>query len=288
MKIFLHGSRRSICTLGNASEIISKISSLASDGLLISRPLYETLECPPANARPVEQGSCIKTNLAISLGGDGSFLRTAQWVGACQTPILGVNAGHLGFLADMTPAELLQMTPEALASLRHEPRMALEVSGVNLPNGAWPYALNDVALLKTDTASMISVRAWINGTPLTTYQADGLVISTPTGSTAYNLSVGGPILEPTTDMLMLSPVAPHQLAMRPLGVSGDSMLEFCVGSRAETYILSLDGRSYRLPQDTCIAIKKAPFKIVVAQRPDHHFAATLRTKLLWGERPVSK
>lgn len=286
MKIFLHGSRRSVCALSNATEVVDKIATLATDGLLISRPLYEALECRPDNAQAVEPGACIKADLAISLGGDGSFLRTAQWVGACQTPILGVNAGHLGFLADMTPEELLQLTPEGLAGLRHEERMLLEVSGVELPNGAWPYALNDVALLKTDTASMISVRAWVNGTPLTTYQADGLVVSTPTGSTAYNLSVGGPILEPGIDILLLSPVAPHQLAMRPLGVKGSSVLEFCVSSRADTFILSLDGRSYRLPQGTCLALKAAPFKIVVAQRPEHHFAATLRTKLLWGERPV--
>lgn len=288
MKIFLHGSRRSVCALSNAAEVIDKVASLATDGLLISRPLFDALECPPANAVALEAGAPVKADLAISLGGDGSFLRTAQWVGACETPILGVNAGHLGFLADMTPEELLQITPEALAGLHHEPRMALQVSGVELPEGAWPYALNDVALLKTDTASMISVRAWINGTPLTTYQADGLVISTPTGSTAYNLSVGGPILEPTTNMLLLSPVAPHQLAMRPLGVGGGSLLEFCVNSRADAFILSLDGRSYRLPQGTCLEIKAAPFKIVVAQRPDHHFAATLRTKLLWGERPLPK
>lgn len=282
MKLFLHGSRRSVCALSNAAEVIGKIASLATDGLLISRPLYEALQCPPSACEAIEPGACVKADLAISLGGDGSFLRTAQWVGACQTPILGVNAGHLGFLADMTPAELLQMTPEALRSLRHEPRMALQISSADLPGDAWPYALNDVALLKTDTASMISVRAWINNTPLTTYQADGLVISTPTGSTAYNLSVGGPILEPTADMLLLSPVAPHQLAMRPLGVRGSSLLEFCVNSRADSFILSLDGRSYRLPQGSCLKIQAAPFKVVVAQRTDHHFAGTLRTKLLWG------
>lgn len=290
--IFLHGSRRAVNAIDNVRGLLTKIIELAPDGLLISRPLYDEIVTRglvklPTNASPVEPGHPFRATVALSIGGDGTFLRTAQWVGASQTPILGINAGHLGFLADMNPSDAMSLTPQSLANLRLEPRMALKVNcSTPLPDCCWPYALNDVALLKTDSASMISVHARIDGSPLTTYQADGLVVSTPTGSTGYNLSVGGPIVQPGINMMLLSPVAPHQLAMRPLGVDGASKLQFTVSARSGSFLLSLDGRSLPMPVDTEVTVEAAPFKIIVAQRPEHHFAATLRTKLLWGERPV--
>lgn len=290
--IFLHGSRRSLGNMPHAAGLLAKIIELSPGGLLVSRPLYDEIkrlhpDALPAAARAIEPGEKVSADLALSLGGDGSFLRTAQWVGHSQTPILGINAGHLGFLADMSPEELMQLTPAQLLQLRHEPRKVLKITcSEQLPDDCWPYALNDVAVLKTDSASMISVHAAVNGRPLTTYQADGLVVATPTGSTGYNLSVGGPILEPTVDLMLLSPVAPHQLAMRPLGISGDSVVQLTVNSRSGQFMLSLDGRSRPLPAGAEVTIEPAPFKIVVAQRPSHHFASTLRTKLLWGERPV--
>ncbi len=292
MKIFLHGSRRSVGSLADSDLILDKIRRLASDGLQISEPLFNSLyptDMAPQGISAATPGSEIHADMAISLGGDGTFLRTAQWIGASQVPILGVNAGHLGFLADMTPEELLQADTSYIRSLRTEPRSLLQVSSSTpLPDGCPPYALNDVALLKTDSASMISVHAEVNGRPLTTYQADGLVISTPTGSTGYSLSVGGPILEPSVNALVISPVAPHLLAMRPLVVGGDSRISLRVSARAGAFMLSLDGRSHSMPDSTAIEIHTAPFKIMVAQRPGHHFAATLRAKLLWGERPVNQ
>lgn len=292
MRIFLHGSRRSTEAHAEAGAIIDKLAALASGGLLISRPMFDSLQARnalPENAEVVDSGVRIDAELAISLGGDGSFLRTAQWVGASEVPILGINAGHLGFLADMAPDEFLRVDAEYLKNLRKEPRTLLEVTcSEPLADDCWPYALNDVAVLKTDSASMISIHAQVDGRQLTAYQADGLVVATPTGSTGYNLSVGGPILEPTVDMLLLSPVAPHQLAMRPLGVSGKSEIGLRVEARAGAFMLSLDGRSRPMPAGTEVKIKAAGFKVIVAQRPDHHFAATLRTKLLWGERPVNQ
>lgn len=292
MRIFLHGSRRSTESHADAGAIISKLASLASSGLLISRPLYDSLadrDSLPANAQVIDANTPLHVDLAVSLGGDGSFLRTAQWVGASETPILGINAGHLGFLADMTPNEFLTVDADYLKNLRKEPRKLLEIScSEPLPDDCWPYALNDVALLKTDSASMISIHATVNGHPLTTYQADGLVVASPTGSTGYNLSVGGPILDPAVDLLLLSPVAPHLLAMRPLGVTGDSQISLKVEARAGSFMLSLDGRSRPMPAGTEVKIKTANFRIIVAQRPDHHFAATLRKKLLWGERPINQ
>lgn len=292
MKLFLHGSRRSFGSLADSGLILDKIRRLATEGLQISEPLFNLLYPSgkaPQNISAAKAGTEIHADMAISLGGDGTFLRTTQWVGDSQVPILGVNAGHLGFLADMTPEEFLQADTSYIKSLHTEPRSLLQITSTTpLPDGCHPYALNDVALLKTDSASMISVHAEINGRALTTYQADGLIISTPTGSTGYNLSVGGPILEPSVNALVISPVAPHQLAMRPLVVGGDSHISLHVTARAGAFMLSLDGRSHSMPDSTAIEIRTAPFKIVVAQRPGHHFAATLRAKLLWGERPVNQ
>ncbi len=293
-RIFLHGSRRALASMPEAAELLKKIVELATGGLQISQPLFEEfrLLAPavlPDDAVSVASGVRIDADLALSLGGDGSFLRTAQWVADSGVPILGVNAGHLGFLADMSPAELLLLQPEQLDSLRFEPRMVLKISSsCPLPDDCRLFALNDVALLKTDSASMIAVESEINSKPLTTYQADGLVVATPTGSTGYNLSVGGPIIEPTADIILLSPVAPHLLAMRPLAVCGNSKIELTVRSRSGQFMLSLDGRSRPMPAGTKITIEPADFKIIVSQRPSHHFAATLRTKLLWGERPVNQ
>lgn len=295
MNIFLHGSRRKVGAL--APGLFERVwahlldLTLANGGCLsVSRPLYDmiaSMTAMPAGVRAVERGDDIRADLALSLGGDGTFLRTAQWVGESRVPILGVNAGHLGFLTDFTIDLFLQADVSLLSSLKPQARKLLKVEcSEPLPEGCWPYALNDVALLKNDTASMIEVFASVNGTPLTTYQADGLVIATPTGSTGYNLSVGGPILDPGVDALVLSPVAPHLLAMRPLAVGGSSRLELSVGARKGMFMLSLDGRSLPMPAGTTVTVEAAPFPIIVAQHPEHDFAGTLRQKLLWGERPV--
>lgn len=292
MKLFVHASRRKVSMLPEKTfgSLWSHLMHLSGGDLSLSAPFYKMLndrEPLPASVVGVERGEPIGAELAISLGGDGSFLRCAQWVGASRVPILGVNAGHLGFLTDFTIEDFLAADVECLRSLRHEPRTVLHVDFPGeKPAKFWPYALNDVAMLKTDSASMISVETTVDGAPLTVYQADGLIVATPTGSTGYNLSVGGPIMAPTVSALLLAPVAPHLLAMRPLAVDGHAELDFTVRTRADHFMLSVDGRSLPLPADTQLKIRAAETPIIVAQSPDHDFAATLRSKLLWGERPV--
>ena len=224
-------------------------------------------------------------DLVLSIGGDGTFLHTAQWVADLGIPILGINTGHLGFLSMYR----LEETDDLIDSLMNnnlviEQRLLLQVISQELPKDVWPYALNEVAILKQDTSSMISVRAEVNGFFLADYLVDGLVIATPTGSTGYNLSVGGPILQPTIDNCVLSPIAPHTLTMRPLVVSADSEIKTITTSRVDTYRLSLDGRSFSLPCETEITIRKAPFSISVMRQTDNNFADTLRDKLHWGKR----
>lgn len=160
--------------------------------------------------------------------------------------------------------------------------MLLEVSGEDIPADFWPYALNEVALLKEDSSSMIRIRTEIDSHFLTEYQADGLLISTPTGSTGYNLSVGGPIMQPTLGCCVLSPVAPHSLTMRPLAVSSDSSIRTRTVSRAGHFRLSLDGRSFILKSGSEICVTKADFELPVLRRKGADFASTLRHKLHWG------
>ncbi len=222
-------------------------------------------------------------SLALSIGGDGTFLKTAQWVGDKQIPIVGINTGHLGYLADVPISELKNLIDDILNErFKIEDRSLIEVSTEGKQMSCWQYALNEVAILKQDTASMISVKTEINGVELTTYLGDGLIISTPTGSTGYNLSVGGPIIEPTTPGLVISPIAAHSLTMRPLVVNDSSVIKITPSSRASSFRISLDGRSVTLPSETVITLKKAPFTTRVVQRANHHFSDTLRSKLLWG------
>ena len=228
---------------------------------------------------------------AVSIGGDGTFLRTAEWVGASGVPILGINTGHLGFLASYSFHETEELVDVLCgASGCVESRMLLHVDCPGLPADFYPYALNEVAIQKGDSSSMVNVRTWVDGGYLADYLADGLLVATPTGSTGYNLSVGGPILEPTASNIVLSPVAAHSLTMRPLVVEGDAVIEAAVMSRAEQFRLSLDGRSCMLdcpPMDAdtppVIRVTRADYVVNILRRPGAHFASILRKKLLWGE-----
>ena len=151
-----------------------------------------------------------------------------------------------------------------------------------LPQGHTPYALNDIAILKHDISSMIQVATSVGGTPMITYQADGLVVATPTGSTAYSLSVGGPIIAPGTNVICLTPVAPHSLTMRPLVLPAGETIRLDVSSRSHSFLVSIDGNSFSCPEHTAIEISRAPFRINVIKPAKGDFFATLRAKMFWG------
>lgn len=221
--------------------------------------------------------------IALSIGGDGTFLRTAEKVAHRGIPILGINTGHLGYLADAS-VENIDCVIRSIfdGDYQIEERTVLRVStdcGIAIDN---PYALNEIAVNRHDTALMISMHTWVNGRDLTTYKGDGLIISTPTGSTAYNLSVGGPILEPTTNNIVLSPISAHSLTMRPLVLRDDSVIRVATTSRASHYQVSIDGRPFTFPVGSEIVVEKADFAVKVIQHSGHNFADTLRNKLMWG------
>lgn len=239
---------------------------------------------------------------AISMGGDGTLLKTASHVGATGVPIIGVNTGRLGFLADFLPSEMEEALDELYAgrcrveehaviqlSLRDEQEFKVQSSkslrdGSSGPSGSigYPYALNDIAVLKRDNASMITIHARVGGNDLVTYQADGLVVSTPTGSTAYNLSNGGPIMAPGTGILCLTPVAPHSLNIRPIVIGDESEVELSVESRTHSFLVAVDGRSESFDEGTQLVISKAPYAVRIVKRASQHYFATLREKMMWG------
>jgi NAD+ kinase len=222
-------------------------------------------------------------DMVFSLGGDGTFLQTAAWVGKQNIPILGINTGRLGFLSDISPDEINQTLDEIFrGEYKIEERSLLHFES-SLPfKRQYNYALNEIAVLKRDTSSMINIQTYLNDVFLTEYLADGLLIATPTGSTAYSLSVNGPIIIPQANNFVLSPVAPHSLNVRPLIIPEDYTIRLKVESRSQNFLVSLDGRSEVFPSESEFRIQKADFTTKMMKRLNQNFYETLRKKLLWG------
>lgn len=223
-------------------------------------------------------------DVALSIGGDGTFLRTARVMARKDVPVLGINTGHLGYLADAGVSEMERVVGELYdGQYKIGRRTMLEIitdCNVHINN---PLALNEVAILRQDTCSMLKMRTWVNGIDLTTYRGDGLVVSTPTGSTAYNLSVGGPLIEPTAHVMVLSPISAHSLTMRPLVLRDDSIIAIETVSRTQQYLVSLDGEVYSFPSGVAVTVKKSDVFVKIIEPLNHNFADTLRKKLMWGQ-----
>lgn len=223
------------------------------------------------------------TDFVISMGGDGTLLRAARYVGEKNIPIIGINIGRLGFLAGVLPTEIESTLNDIfLGKYDTETHSVIQVEADGMPLGDYPFALNDIAILKRDNASMISIRTCINDEYLVTYQADGLIISTPTGSTAYSLSNGGPIIAPLTGTLCLTPVAPHSLNIRPIVIPDNATISLTVESRSHNFLIATDGMSEKCTEGTCLKIKKAPYNIYIIKRSGQRYFATLREKMMWG------
>ena len=225
-------------------------------------------------------------DIMISIGGDGTILRAATLVRDSGIPILGINAGRLGFLAMVQKdeiAEFLQLIIEkkytiserTLISLSGTPNIP-EISDIN-------FAMNEISVSRKDTTSMITIETYLNDEFLNSYWADGLIISTPTGSTGYSLSCGGPILTPNVSSLVITPIAPHNLNARPLVIPDDTVIRLKVTGREEHYLVSLDSRIASVKNESELTIRKTPFKIKMVEIHEETFLKTLRNKLLWGE-----
>jgi NAD+ kinase len=224
--------------------------------------------------------------MAFSIGGDGTFLRTAHRIGRSGMPILGINAGRLGFLADVQLHEIKTALPGILRGefeVEQRTLLRLDLAGFNEPYQK--FSLNEIAVLKCDLSSMVSVSVSVDGAFLNRYDADGLLITTPTGSTAYAMSAGGPILEPQSHCLALVPIAPHSLTARPLVIRENSTLDLSVGSRNGLYLVATDGTPLHLTTDTPLRIRLADYRVNVVRRASSSFFETLRQKLMWGKDP---
>ena len=223
-------------------------------------------------------------DFALSVGGDGTFLTTASLVGHLDIPILGINCGHLGYLAEVQ-TENIEAVLDQLVNNNYtiEQRRMLEVVCQQEGKIALPYALNEVGILKSGLSSMITVEVTLNGEFLHNYKADGLLIATPTGSTAYNLSVGGPLLDPHVNAIILSPVATHSFNIRPLVVLDESKIDLKISSRNGNYLLSVDGRSQVLNQDIQLHIERSQRTIKLVRIDGQTFMQSLKEKLNWGK-----
>jgi NAD+ kinase len=233
---------------------------------------------------PADDDVAAGVDIMISFGGDGTLLRSAHEVGTRETPILGVNIGRLGFLANIEVGQLeatiLQLEEGAYTK---ESRLVLsvEIEGEGEPERLW--ALNEIVIERGGPVGMLAIEVYVDGRFLNQYWADGLIVSTPTGSTAYSLAVGGPIVAPGSDVLILSPLAPHSLTIRPIVIPSSSVIEARVMSSRQPYVLAADGISTEPRKDNaCILIRKAAHSVTLVTLPDQHYFQTLRSKLSWG------
>lgn len=282
--ILLFGNSFQVKNRANILSLIESIKKYQSN-ILIEREFGEFLQQPDLLQSFFDSDKIkeIDAAFAISVGGDGTFLSTAASIGDKEIPILGVNMGRLGFLADVSPHKI----DEALSSLYKgeyiiEQRSLLEVRVDGQLFTTYPYALNEVSVLKHDNSSLIDIEVHIDGYPMATYIADGLIVCTPTGSTGYSLSAGGPIISPKSNTICLSAVAPHSLNVRPVILCNDVIVNLQVKSRRNRFLLSIDGRSCSLPDNKVVTLSQAPHTIGVIKVLHKSFFDTLRDRMMWG------
>lgn len=286
MTIALFGNTMKSETMTEVSHIL-EFMKRHDVKVLLSQELRQELnirDLPafPDAAENTEEDEIV--DFAVSVGGDGTFLTTASIIGDRNIPILGINCGHLGFLADVQTRDvdsIMSQLIEGQYTIEQRSLLSVSCSKDNLIMA--PFALNEVSILKQGFSSMIAIEAKVNGQLLHNYHADGLVISTPTGSTAYNLSIGGPLIVPQSKVMVLSPIATHSLTVRPLVIPEDWKIDLKVQGRYGNYMISVDGRSQILSDEVQLHIERAPYTVKLVQIGENSFLGSLRTKLNWGK-----
>jgi NAD+ kinase len=286
MKIALHGRNFKPEAQPYIAQMLKQLQQRGAE-LSISKAFAEfldPLELFPDNCLLYHTHEDLgNPDFFLSFGGDGTLLEAVTHVGERQTPIVGINTGRLGFLANTSPSELSAMIDCLYKGYyTFDDRLLISVvsdedifEGIN-------FGLNEFAITKRDTSSMIVVHTYLNGEYLNSYWADGLIVSTPTGSTGYALSCGGPVVMPQSNLFIVAPVSPHNLNVRPLIVADDSVISFSIEGRSKNFLVSLDSRSKVIDSSVQIAVRRERFKARLVKLQEHNFLNTLRHKLSWG------
>ncbi|MBR4263818.1 MAG: NAD kinase [Paludibacteraceae bacterium] len=300
MKIAIFGNAMKSETLQEVQHILQFMSDKDVE-VYLSQELRQELNLreyagfPELNGEWSESGRSASEminaiDFALSVGGDGTFLTSAAAIGQKNIPILGINCGHLGFLAEVQSQDvdmILHKLMEGQYTIEQRSLLSVTVLDArgNKREGLImaPNALNEIAILKEGLSSMITIELKVNGEHLHTYHSDGLVLATPTGSTAYNLSIGGPLMVPQSRGIIITPIAPHSLTVKPLVVPDDWQFDIRVESRYDAFMVSVDGRSQSLSTDVTLHIERAPYTIKVVQIGDNSFLKSLKAKLNWGK-----
>lgn len=269
-------------------KIVALFAALDSRGdtYAIERKFYNfLLEMNVEQAKKAEiiDGDNFSADMVISYGGDGTFLKTAHKVGDKGYPIIGVNAGRLGFLTT-TSNDNIEDIIENIHCGQYDiqERSIITVTSGNSTLKNYPYALNEIAIMKHDSSSMITIETTLNNNETIVYQADGLIVASPSGSTGYSLSVGGPIIAPEARVMVLTPIAPHSLNARPFVVNDDTEVRIKVNSRSHNFLIAIDGRNESCKEETTLTIRKASYSQRIVCIKGHNFIKNLREKMMWG------
>ena len=286
MKVGVHGKDFTRQSAPFIERILEILSSRKAD-IFVSSKFHKNLKSSSFSRfklKTYEQGDNLKNlNLFLSIGGDGTLLDSVTHIGKTEVPILGINTGRLGFLATISREETegaLELIFKKEFRLDNRSLLKLE-SDHDLFNG-FNFGLNDFTIVKKDTSSMITVHTFIDGELLNSYWSDGIIVATPTGSTGYSLSCGGPLVFPRSGNFVITPVSPHNLTVRPIVVSDECEITFQVEGRSKKYLVSLDSRIATVDETVKLKVVKANFKVNLIEVKGHHYFKTLRQKLNWG------
>ncbi|WP_291868646.1 NAD kinase [Maribacter sp.] len=289
MKVAIYGLTYQDNALEYVLELLQELQKESAE-VYLEEDFYTNLVAEKASKTyktfTSKEGLDTSFDMFISFGGDGTILRATTYVRDLGIPIVGVNTGRLGFLSTFKKEDVKKVIQEFVKGdyvIVERSLVEIKVDGYESEFENLNFALNEITVSRKDTTSMIKIETYLNDEFLTSYWADGLIVSTPTGSTGYSLSCGGPVIVPTAKSLVLTPIAPHNLNARPLVVSDDTIMRLKVSGREEHHLVSLDSRIASIENGTEIQIKKAPFTIKMIEYTSESFLKTLRNKLLWGE-----
>ena len=289
MKVAIYGQTYQENAIDYVRELLDELEGVAAEVAIeksFCELLFQEKEENNFKTFTISEGLDSSFDMLVSFGGDGTILRAITYIGKLDIPIVGVNTGRLGFLSTFKKEDVRQVIREFVAGAYTivERSLVAVQTAEDIPEfRAMNFALNEVTVSRKDTTSMITVETYLNNEYLTSYWADGLIVATPTGSTGYSLSCGGPLITPTAKSLVITPIAPHNLNARPLVISDDTEIRLKVTGREENHLVSLDSRIASLENGKEIIIKKADFNIKMIEYTSQSFLNTIRNKLLWGE-----